>query len=228
MRLSWRRLLHSPALAAELVLLGWLLIALGYWGPWVPAAAAGLRVLGLDLAEYVKFIAEVRSGQIALTRELFYLPLVALSLSLSLLAHQPALRLPGWARWALNLLAAPAALAMLPPAWTPPLLTEPEFIKQSVAMVVCLALALLSWPLLRRLPAWAAATGVLILAGLAVFPPLAAFASLSPALDAIYAQTLSPGRGLWQMPLGFALLAAGALLAAARNEKPGSSLDSGR
>ena len=221
MRPSWRRLLRSPALAAALVLLGWLLIVLGYWGPWVPAAAAGLQVLGLDLAEYVKFIAEVRSGEIALRRELFYLPLVALSLSLSLLAHQPALRLPRWARWTLNLLAAPAALAMLPPAWTPALLATPEFIKQSLAMVVCLMLALLSWPLLRRLPAWAAAAAVLVLAGLAVFPPLAAFASLSPALDAIYGQIVPAGRGLWQMPLGFALLAAGALLAAARSEKPG-------
>ena len=220
MRPSWRRLLRSPALAAALVLLGWLLIVLGYWGPWVPAAAAGLRVLGLDLAEYVKFIAEVRSGEIALRRELFYLPLVALSLSLSLLAHQPALRLPRWARWTLNLLAAPAALAMLPPAWTPALLATPEFIKQSLAMVVCLMLALLSWPLLRRLPAWAAAAAVLALAGLAVFPPLAAFASLSPALDAIYGQVVPAGRGLWQMPLGFALLAAGTLLAAARSAKP--------
>jgi hypothetical protein len=220
MRLSWRRLLHSPALAAALVLLGWLLIAVGYWGPWVPAAAAGLRVLGLDLAEYVKFIAEVRSGQIALTREIFYLPLIALSLSLSLLAHQPALRLPGWARWTLNLLAAPAALAMLPPAWTPALLAEPEFIKQSVAIAVCLALALLSWPLLRRLPAWAAAAAILILAGLAVFPPLVAFSSLAPALDAIYGQVLPAGRGLWQMPLGFALLAAGALLTATARHRP--------
>jgi len=220
MRPSWRRLLRSPALAAALVLLGWLLIVLGYWGPWVPAAAAGLRVLGLDLAEYVKFIAEVRSGEIALRRELFYLPLVALSLSLSLLAHQPALRLPRWARWTLNLLAAPAALAMLPPAWTPALLATPEFIKQSLAMVVCLMLALLSWPLLRRLPAWAAAAAVLVLAGLAVFPPLATFASLSPALDAIYGQVVPAGRGLWQMPLGFALLAAGTLLAAARSAKP--------
>ncbi|MEI2692942.1 MAG: hypothetical protein V9H69_25805 [Anaerolineae bacterium] len=178
-------------------------------------------MLGLDLAEYVKFIAEVRSGEIALRRELFYLPLVALSLSL-----QPAgasaseLRLPGWARWTLNLLAAPAALAMLPPAWTPALLATPEFIKQSLAMVVCLMLALLSWPLLRRLPAWAAAAAVLALAGLAVFPPLAAFASLSPALDAIYGQVVPAGRGLWQMPLGFALLAAGTLLAAARSAKP--------
>lgn len=203
---SWPRWLRTPQVATLSILLSWLLIAAGYWGPWVPAGPAGLRVLGLDLAEYVKFIAEVRSGQIPVTREVFYLPLVALSLSLSLLAHRRELRLPGWARWTLNLLAVPAALAMLPPAWTPPLLLTPEFVKQTAAMAACLALALLSWPLLRRLPAWATAALVAALALLATIPPIVAFASLAPALDAIYARPLPPGRGLWQMPLGFVLL----------------------
>jgi hypothetical protein len=213
MRDALLRWLRSPHSAAALVLLGWLFIALGYWGPWIPANAAGLRVLGLDLAEYVKFIAEVRSGQIALTREVFYLPLLALSLSLSLLAHRPELRLPGLARWGLNLLAAPAALAMLPPAWTPGLLTTPEFIKQTAAIGVCIVAAALSYPVLRRLPAKLVAGMILLLALLAVFPPLLTFARLSPALDAIYGRQLPPGRGLWQMPLGFALLVTGVLSA---------------
>lgn len=213
MRDALLRLLHSPFLATGLVLLGWLLIALGYWGPWVPAGPAGLRVLGLDLAEYVKFVAEVRSGQIGLAREVFYLPLVALSLSLSLLTHRPELRLPRWLRWLLNLLAIPAALSLLPPAWTPALLTIPEFVKQTAAIVVCSALAVLSYPLLRKLPAALLAVLVVTLALAAVVPPLLVFARLSPALDAIYGYALPPGRGLWQMPLGYALLVAGVLLA---------------
>ena len=216
MRDATLRWLRSPQVAIALVLLGWLFIALGYWGPWVPANAAGLRVLGLDMAEYVKFIAEVRSGQIPLTREVFYLPLVALSLSLSLLAHRPELRLPSLVRWGLNLLAVPAALAMLPPAWTPGLLTTPEFIMQTGAIGVCVFVALLSFPLLRRLPAKLTAGMILLLALLAVVPPLLAFARLSPALDTIYGRQLSPGRGLWQMPLGFVLLASGVLLASWR------------
>ncbi len=210
----WTQALHSPVVATLLVLLGWLLIVVGYWGPWVPAQPAGLRVLGLDLAEYVKFVAEVRSGQIRLTREVFYLPLVTLSLSLSLLAHRPELRLPGAARAILNLLAVPAALALLPPAWTPALLTTPEFVKQTAAIALCLAAAALSYPLLRRLPARLSAAATALLALLAVAPPLLAFARLSPALDAIYGQALPVGRGVWQMALGFALLAAGSLLAA--------------
>jgi hypothetical protein len=212
MRDALLRWLRSPQFATALVLLGWLFIALGYWSPWIPANAAGLRVLGLDLAEYVKFIAEVRSGQIALTREVFYLPLLALSLSLSLLAHRPELRLPGLARWGLNLLAAPAALALLPPAWTPGLLTTPEFVKQTGAIGVCIVVAVLSYPVLRRLPVKLVAWIILLLALLAVFPPMLTFARLSPALDAIYGRQLPPGRGLWQMPLGFVLLVSGVLL----------------
>lgn len=216
MRDAVQRGLRSPSFATLLVLLGWLLIVLGYWGPWAPASAAGLRVLGLDLAEYVKFIAEVRSGQIVLTREVFYLPLVALSLSLSLLAHRPELRLPSLARWLLNLLAVPVALAMLPPAWTPNLLTTPEFIRQTAAIVACVVAAALSYPLWRRIPARLSAGLVLLLALLAVFPPLVTFARLSPALDAIYGRQLPPGRGLWQMPLGFSLLCVGAFHSAGR------------
>jgi hypothetical protein len=207
------RWLRSPQFATVLVLLGWLFIVLGYWGPWVPANAAGLRVLGLDMAEYVKFIAEVRSGQITLTREVFYLPLVALSLSLSLLAHRPELRLPDLVRWGLNLLAAPAALAMLPPAWTPGLLTTPEFVKQTAAIGVCIVAAVLSYPVLRQLPATLIAGMILLLALLAVVPPLLTFARLFPALDAIYGRQLPPGCSLWLMPLGFMLLASGVLLA---------------
>lgn len=214
MRDALPRLWRSPRLATLAILLGWLLIVLGYWGSWVPASAAGLRILGLDLAEYVKFIAEVRSGQISLTREVFYLPLAALSLSLSLLAHRPELRLPGLARWLLNFLAVPAALAMLPPAWTPPLLAEPEFAKQTAAMAACVALAMLSYPLLRRLPGRLAAGTIVLLALLAVTPPLLAFARLSTALDAIYARELPPGLGPWWMALGYLLLAGGALRAA--------------
>jgi NADH:ubiquinone oxidoreductase subunit 5 (subunit L)/multisubunit Na+/H+ antiporter MnhA subunit len=86
-------------------------------------------------------------------------------------------------------------------------------------MAICLLLALLSYPLLRRLPAVAAAAIVGILAFAAVFPPLLSFARLSPALDAIYAVSLSPGRGLWQMPLGFALLLLGTLLAIRRRDQ---------
>ncbi|MER2598346.1 MAG: hypothetical protein ABTQ73_02375 [Caldilineales bacterium] len=202
--------------AAGLMLLGWLLLVAGYWGPWVMAQPAGLRVLGLDLAEYVKFMAPVRSGEISLTREVFYLPLVALSLSLSLLAQRRELPFPAPLRWLLNLAAIPAALALLPPAWTPPLLLTPEFSKQSAALVACVAAALLAYPLWRRLPGRALLWLLLLLILPAALLPLPDFAHIHPALTAIYGGAVRLGRGLWQTPLGLLLVLLAAVVALMR------------
>lgn len=208
-----RRLPSSSLSATLLILLGWLLVVVGYWGPWAWAEPAGLRVLGLDLAEYSKFVAEVRSGQITVLREVFYLPLLALSLSLSLLAHRPELQLPRVLRWTLNLLAVPAALAMLPPAWTPPLLATPEFVKQSIAIVTCLLAAALSYPLLRRLPPGLVAVLLALLAVTGIILPVASFVSLTPALDDIYGHAIPIGRGPWQTSLGLTLIVVAWVLA---------------
>lgn len=214
-----RRLLGSPLIASLLLLLGLLLTAAGYWGPWVWAEPAGLRVLGLDLAEYVKFVAEVRSGQITVLREVFYLPLLALSLSLSLLAHRPELVFPRLLRWILNLLAVPAALAMLPPAWTPSLLATPEFVRQSMAMAICLAAAVLAYPLLRRLPPGIVTVLLTLLAVAGIILPVAAFTSLVPALDRIYGHGIPIGRGPWQTSLGLTLIAVAWILAFRGSER---------
>lgn len=204
--------LRSPIFPTLLLLLSWLFIALGAWGPWVWAEPAGLRILGLDFAEYVKFVAEVQNGQIALVREVFYLPLVVLSLSFSLLAHRRELRLPGAFRWLVNLLAVPVALAMLPPAWTPPLLTTPEFLKQTIAIIACLVVALLSYPLLRRLPSVPVAIFITALAGFASILSISAFLRLRPALDAIYGHSIVVGSGVWLLAAGSVLLGASTVL----------------
>lgn len=74
--------------------LGALVAFLGYVGPWVDHRVAGLAILGLDLGEYVKFLPAVRAGATSLWREGFYLPLVAISLTLSLCTWRPDLRWP--------------------------------------------------------------------------------------------------------------------------------------
>lgn len=215
--------LGRPRGLTLLLLLSWLLLAVGVWGPWIWAPPAGLRVLGLDLPEYVKFIAEVRSGAVALTREVFYLPLATLSLSLSLLVHRRELALPAWARWVLNAFAVPSALAMLPPAWTPPLLTTPEFVKQTVAIGICLAAAVAAFPLLRFLPRLLAGALVAGLALLAAIPPLVAFTRLRSAFDAIYGQPIAVGIGIWSAAAGALLLALAAALLLIRTVPRGSS-----
>lgn len=176
-----------------------LLIALiGYFGAWWPHRAAGLVITGLDLAEYVKFIPQVASGQIALRREIFYLPLLAASLTAGWLATRR--ELPRGIRAGLALAAIPLALAMLPPAWSPGRLRLPEFRLQSAAIVLCLA-NLLLLPLLRHLP------NRLVLALIALFgvASLAAawgYLQVCPAIAELYRADLALGWGFWANLVG--------------------------
>jgi hypothetical protein len=176
----------------------------GYFGPWVPHRAAGLVITGLDLAEYVKFLPQVASGQIPICRELFYMPLVAASLGAALLASRRGLR--GAARGLLALAAVPPALAMLPPAWTPSVLRLPEFRLQVIAILVCLAMVpgiLVTRYLPDRLVLG-------ILAGLALIAaiwPAWGFLKVLPAIATLYRHPLQPGWGFWASLIGFLAVA---------------------
>lgn len=224
----------------------------GYVGPWIAHKAAGLAVLGLDLGELVKFLHPVQQGEIRLWREGFYLPLVAVSVSLSLNAfcrdssasgrHDPNTdgtvaeergpRYGGPVRIALLLLAIVTALNLLPPAWTPRLLLNPEFRLQAIAMVLCLALVAFS-PLVgllqsprslfesfggtadgagRRGCLWRAAYSIAIVrcfllvvsAGAAIYFPVAQFRLVLPTLAELYGQTPEIGWGPALMVAGLA------------------------
>ena len=189
-----------------------LLVALaGYFGPWVGHQAAALVLTGQDMAEYVKFLPQVRAGELRVLRELFYLPLLAGAIGLVCLAANRRWRYAWWLRGLLALLAVPVALSMLPPAWTPQLMLTAEFRWQAAAMAVCLALAVLH-PLLRRLPPALLETTTALLALAAAVVPVWQFLRLRPALDFVYGRPVTLGWGLWLMPLGFGLFVAVLLL----------------
>jgi hypothetical protein len=177
------------------------LTLIGYVGVWVPHAAAGLVVTGLDLAEYVKFLHPIRSGEIGIWREGFYLPLVAVSLTLALIAYRADLRYPWPMRIGLLIVAGIAALNLLPPAWSPPLLTSPEFRTQTAALLFCLGIAAIS-PLMALLPQWISAIAILVLTIPALILPIANFLRILPAVEAIYGHAITPGWGVWIMGAG--------------------------
>lgn len=231
----------------------------GYFLPWIEHPSAGLVVLGLDLAELVKFLYPVQKGDIFLWREGFYLPLVAASLSLSLNAFRrdpphfgegsaatktkddahvrPAYPWP--VRVALLLLAAIAALNLLPPAWAPRLLLAPEFLLQSIALFFCLLLAAISpiaalvvtprtlrealgmsavsaphgdraWRTARLL-SLIRASALAALAAAAIYFPLMQFRWVLPTLTDLYGQSLETGWGPALLFAGLAGLLAHAL-----------------
>ena len=178
-----------------------------YVAAWVPHPSPALRVTGLDLAEYVKFLPEIRSGEITLTRELFYLPLPACALAILLAAWY---NQSPWRR-VLRILAIPAsifaALLLLPPVWTPETLWQPEFRKQSATLLLCLGCALAS-PLLGLLPVRRIGGWVLALLALAAaILPTHRFLVILPALEVAYGSTLSFGNGVWLTSFAFLMVA---------------------
>lgn len=197
---------------------GALLSFAGYVGPWVDHPAAGLVITGQDLGEYVKFLVHVRSGEIPVWREGFYLPLVAVSLALSLAAYR---RAPAYGPiWRALLLAGAlaAALNLLPPAWSPAVLRSGEFRLQVVTLGACAAAALLS-PLLALLPGWLAGATIALLSAAAIVVPLRMFYAVLPTIAELYARPLSVGWGVWVLVAGLAVLTIGGLMMAAAPKK---------
>jgi hypothetical protein len=183
-----------------------LLIALaGYFGPWVNHPVAGLVITGLDLGEYVKFLPVVRDGTVTIWREGFYAPLVAISAAAALAAYRPDLAYRGWLRMALLILAIVAALNLVPPAWTPTRLLEPEFRLQTTSLILLLVGVAFS-PFLALLPRVLAAMIVTMLALIAIATPLHGFFQVLPAVQTLYNQPLDAAWGLWLMVVGLLLV----------------------
>ncbi len=192
-------------LARFLLPIGGTLTLIGYFGPWVAHPVAGLVITGLDLGEYVKFLAAVRGGEVTIWREGFYLPLVAASLALSLYAFDAKLRY-GWLMRALLLgIAVIAALNMLPPAWSPDKLRQPEFRLQVVAIGICLGAMSVS-PFLALVPRVLRGAFAFLLVAAAIWWPLSGFLRVLPAIGDIYNQPLVPGWGMYVMTIGLVII----------------------
>ena len=79
--------------------LGFALVVVGYFGPWIPHETAALTVTGFELAEFAKFFPQVQGGVVPVTRGLFLTPIAAVAILLGLvvsrLAARPAVRFVG-------------------------------------------------------------------------------------------------------------------------------------
>jgi hypothetical protein len=96
----------------NILLLGFTAVLTAYFLPWLPHPAAGLRLIGLEMGEWVKFLPQVRSGEISASRDWFYLPPVTLGLALALsTSHWPNGR---WQTWATRVLAVWVSLLAFP------------------------------------------------------------------------------------------------------------------
>lgn len=190
---------------AWVLLLTCLITLTGYFGPWVGHAAAGLVVTGLDLGEYSKFLPAVKRGEVWLWRPGFYAPLVAVAAACVLAAYRRDLRHSSWQRVLFLLIALVGALNLLPPAWTPQRLLQPEFRWQTGAFILLLAGIGLS-PFLALLPRRASALLVTGLGLAAIFFPIQGFWAVLPAIQEVMARSVNPAWGIWLMPPGLLAL----------------------
>jgi hypothetical protein len=190
---------------------GWVLAAAGYYGPWIAHGTAALTLSGVDMGEFVKFLPAVLDGTLKVTRLLFYLPPLALVLSIALLIGSRRLRYPWLLRVLALALAISVSLQLLPPAWSPASLTTDEFRSQTIALGVSWLLLAGFW-IWGRLPSWllGSLSGALSLAALAL--SAWQYVLVKPAIDEVYRTPPSVGLGFYLCMAGLAIMAAGSVL----------------
>lgn len=191
--------------------MGLALAIVGYWGPWVDHFAAALVIPGFDLAEYVKFLPEVRAKTVPVTRELFYLPAAAAAICLALTVGRLRRRLSAWATVPLAVLAACLALVVSPPPdfvlrFAQDAALRVEWGRQALLAIgsCLLVIAALVW--VHRLPRLATPLLISFVAGIGTAIPLWQFFAVRPAIDRVYNKPVVLGWGWWLMSLGFVWL----------------------
>jgi hypothetical protein len=200
-----------------LLLLGWLLAAVGYYGPWTVHSTAALTLSGVDIGEFVKFLPGVLEGSLAVIRQLFYLPPVTIVLSVALLVGSRQLHYPWPLRILIIGLAVPVSLQLMPPAWSLESLRTAEFRAQTIALGVCW-LALASFWLWGSLPAWLTASLSASLALAALVLSVWQFVLAKPAIDEVYRTAASFGWGFYLCQAGLAITAVGSLWLALQSQ----------
>lgn len=204
----------SPSLASGLLLFGLLLTGCGgAFLPWIWRDSVALQLTAPGLAEFVKFLPEVRYGQVQLQRLFFLLPLFLAMLILPLVVENKRLALPRWLRWALRLAVIPLALAALSPVWTPAILMAPEFRLQTLLALIAMGLAVIA-PVLHRLPL---PGSIILLLGsgvAAIILPIWQFGLIHASIVEAYHEPVSLGWGWWLTVAGLVLsIASGIRLA---------------
>jgi hypothetical protein len=205
-------LLAAEASRRTLIKLGYTVILLGYFMTWLPHQLAGLSFIGLEIGEWVKFLPQMRSGQISVDRNLFYLPPITLGLFIALWTAGWANR--RWRTWATRALAVLVAMLAMPAVEAVLSEGRDQWLARLI-MIWFVAIVAILTPLLRRLPdgqglivAWSA-TLIIALIGLAL--PTWAYLAVRPAVVEILSDDVGVGPGLWLNGIGHLLVAVAAL-----------------
>jgi len=190
----------------------------GAFLPWVWRESVALQLTGPGLAEFVKFLPQVRTLQIELDRLHFLSPLFVAMLALPLFAGNKELNLPGWPRWVMRLTVFPLALAAISPVWKPGVLIAAEFRLQTILAITAIGLAVIS-PLFKNIPL-KILVGAFVVAGVAaILLPIRQFGLTQPGISEAYNQTVHLGWGWWLTVAGVVLAIVGGLMVVLEQKK---------
>ena len=195
----------------------------GALAPWIWREAVALQLTGPGLAEFLKFLPEVRAVQIQIDRLYFLYPLFWAMLALPLFAPNLTLTLPAWLRWLMRLAVIPLALASLPPVWTPAVLTAPEFRLQTILAVMAVGLAVIA-SLLKKIPLKILVVLWCVGGVAALALPWWQFSLIQASIEEAYHEPILPGWGWWLTAGGVVMSMAGGVWAAFGASKPAQNV----
>lgn len=195
--------------------MSWGLASVGYFGPWVAHSTAALTLSGMDMGEFVKFLPGVLDGSLAVIRQLFYLPPLAIVVSVALLLGSRRLSYPWLLQTLILTLAIPVGLQLLPPAWSPASLMTSEFRLQTIALGISWLLLAGFWfwgGLPSRLTSLLSAAIAVAATGLCVWQ----FMVVKPAIDGVYVDPPSIGWGFILCMAGLGIMAMASVMLVAQ------------
>ena len=204
--------MNRQRLAETLLRLGFTAILLGYLVVWLPQPVVGLSFLGLEMGEWVKFLPQVRAGEIATNRNFFYLPPITLGLMMVIwTVNWPS---GHWKTWALRGLAVLVALLAFP-AFEAIRDEPPDQWILRLAMVVLVLFVALLLPFVDRLPSTKSEPiSWLLIASLAllgIILPTWTYLAIRPAVAELIGGGVGVGPGVWLNGGGHLLVIVAAL-----------------
>ncbi len=188
-----------------LIIAGLTLVVVGYFAVWLPGPSAGLRLIGLELGEWIKFLG------VGARRNLFYLPPICAGLVIALITTGWDNR--AWRTWIMRLLAAAVALIALPAIAA--ITGEPrsEWLLRVglIGLVALVAVSVSLAPQSETLPS-AAAWAIVVVSLVGLVLPAWQYAAILPIVGGVLGSALGIGLGVWLNMVGFGLVTLGALL----------------